>query len=93
MVKNPLTPIAMILTLLSIFVISKVQKKTPNENLGKVMSIIMAVANCTTPIGQMIYGIAFETFQTRLYLPILFISILLFISAAVTQSSLKNEAS
>lgn len=55
-------PISFILTLLSIFVISKVQKKTSNENLGKVMAIIMAVAYCTTPIGQVVYGNILESF-------------------------------
>jgi len=84
-------PIAIILTLLSIFVISKVQKKTPNENLGKVMAIIMAVAQCTTPIGQVVYGVAFEAFSANVYLPILFVGVALLMMAGMTQRSLKNS--
>ncbi len=38
--------IAMIMTMIAIFVITAVQKRTPNENLGKVMAIITAVAQC-----------------------------------------------
>jgi MFS family permease len=84
-------PIAMILTLLSIFLMSKVQKKTPNENLGKVMAIIMAVAHCTSPIGQIIYGEAFEAFQTNVWAPVLFISAAMFVVATAAQRILKNE--
>lgn len=84
-------PIAVILMLLDIFVISKVQKKTSNENLGKVMAIMMAVAQCAAPIGQIIYGIAFETFSESIYLPVFFISAILLVVAVVTQRGLKNE--
>ena len=84
-------PIAVILMLLDIFVISKVQKKTPNENLGKVMAIIMAVSQCAAPIGQVIYGVAFEAFHASVYLPIFFISAVLLVMAGVTQRSLKSE--
>ncbi|MFR3752078.1 MAG: hypothetical protein ACLTW9_06335 [Enterocloster sp.] len=50
-------PIAMIMTIISIFVITKVQKETPNENLGKVMAIITAVSRTRLPgpIGLRIY--------------------------------------
>jgi len=84
-------PIAVILMLLDIFIISKVQKKTPNENLGKVMAIVMAVAQCAAPIGQVIYGGAFEAFHASVYLPVFFISAVLLVMAGVTQRSLKSE--
>ena len=74
-----------------IFVISNVQKKTNNENLGKVMAIIMAVSQCVAPLGQVIYGVVFETFRISIYQPILVISIILFVVAAITQHNLKNE--
>ncbi|WP_459503220.1 MFS transporter [Bacillus sp. C1] len=83
--------IAMIMTIISIFVITFVQKKTPNENLGKVMAIITAVAQCMAPIGQVIYGVMFETFSFRVYLPILFVSLLVIVIALVTKKILQNE--
>lgn len=84
-------PIAAILMLLDIFVISNVQKKTPNENLGKVMAIIIAVSQCAAPIGQAIYGVAFEAFHASVYWPVLLISAVLLVVAGVTQRSLRNE--
>ena len=65
-------PIAMIMTIISIFVITKVQKETPNENLGKVMAIITAVSQCAAPLGQLVCGFIFQTFPARIYLPALF---------------------
>lgn len=62
-------PAAMIMTMLSIYVIAKVQKKTPNENLGKVMAIITAVSQCAAPIGQLLYGALFKIFSTRVFIP------------------------
>ena len=58
-------------TILSIFVITSVQKVTPNEILGKVMAIIMAASQCAAPIGMAIYGVAFEQFHNMVYVPVL----------------------
>ncbi|MDR1606439.1 MAG: MFS transporter [Streptococcaceae bacterium] len=64
-------PLSACLSIVSIFAISKIQKITPSKNLGKVMSIIMATAQCVAPIGQILYGIGFETFQDSAYIPII----------------------
>ena len=58
-------------TILSIFVITVVQKVTPNEILGKIMGIIMAAAGCAAPLGMALYGLAFEQFNNAAYVPIL----------------------
>lgn len=60
-------PIAMALTMISIFVLTRVQKQTPNDLLGKVMAIIMAVAQIAAPVGQIVYGKLFETFSLQVY--------------------------
>lgn len=83
--------IAMALTIISIFVITVVQKKTPNENLGKVMAIIMAVSQCMAPVGQVIYGLVFEAFSMRMYVPTLLVSSAMILIAAVTKKILRNE--
>ncbi|MBE5106404.1 MFS transporter [Bacillus thuringiensis] len=83
--------IAMIMTIVSIYVITVVQKNTPNENLGKVMAIITAVSQCMAPIGQIVYGFMFEGFSLKIYLPILCISFILIILAFVTKKILRNE--
>ncbi len=67
-------PIAAICTILSIYIISLVQKETPNEMLGKVMAICMAVAQCAAPLGQLVYGFMFQAFRSAVYLPILTVS-------------------
>ncbi len=63
--------ITLLVTAISIFVITSVQMKTPNEMLGKVMAIIMAVSQCAAPFGQAMYGFAFEQFKTVVYIPVL----------------------
>lgn len=83
-------PISAMLSVLSIFLVSKVQKKTPNEMLGRVMSIIIAAAQCSSPIGQILYGNILETFSTNLYIPILVVCGITIIIAAWTKHSFKN---
>ncbi|MGL4484725.1 MAG: hypothetical protein ACRCUS_07210, partial [Anaerovoracaceae bacterium] len=84
-------PVAMILTILSIFVVSKVQKITPNENLGKVMAIVIAVAQCAAPIGQVLYGYMFEFFRLSTYVPILIVNFALLLISVFAWGILRNE--
>ncbi len=84
-------PIAMIMTMLSIFVIAKVQKVTPNENLGKVMAIIMAVAQCAAPLGQLIYGFLFEAFSASVFIPTLVLAVLMLGFSVFTRQITRNE--
>jgi len=84
-------PIAMILTITSIFVITAVQKKTSNEYLGKVMAIMMAVAQCTSPVGQFVYGILFREFSNTVYIPILLVSVVMLALSLLSRKMLKNE--
>jgi len=86
-------PIATVATILSIFIIAKVQKVTPNENLGKVMAIIMAVAQCAAPLGQVIYGVLFKSFSTTLYILVLAVSLIMLVIAGISRRILKNEVS
>ncbi|KMY32960.1 ABC transporter permease [Lysinibacillus xylanilyticus] len=85
--------IAMIMTIISIYVITVVQKETPNENLGKVMAIIIAVSQCMAPIGQILYGVLFEAFSVKVYVPILIISIVMVVMAIATKRILRFEKS
>lgn len=85
--------IAMIMTIISIYVITVVQKETPNENLGKVMAIIIAVSQCMAPIGQILYGVLFEAFSVKVYVPILIISIVMVVMAIATKRILRFENS
>lgn len=82
----------MIMTIISIFVITKVQKETPNENLGKVMAIITAVSQCAAPLGQLVCGFIFQTFPAGIYLPALFTCIAMaVISLAAQEVMVRNR--
>ncbi|MGE7839543.1 MFS transporter [Lysinibacillus sp. NPDC093712] len=83
--------IAMVMTIISIFVITIVQKKTPNENLGKVMAIIMAVSQCMAPIGQILYGLLFEAFSLKVYVPILFICCAMLLMTVATKKIWRHD--
>ncbi len=47
-------------SLASVMIISFVQSETAENMIGKVMSFVMAVGMIASPLGQVIYGIAFE---------------------------------
>lgn len=85
-------PIATATTVLSIFIITKVQKVTPNEYLGKVMAIIMAVAQCAAPLGQIVYGITFQRFKSTLYIPMIAVGLIMVTITVFSQRILRNEA-
>jgi MFS family permease len=78
-------------TILSIFVIVRIQTKTPGANLGKVMAIIMATAQCAAPIGQFGYGLAFESFSGAKYLPLLLAGGISVVIAFFGKAILRNE--
>jgi len=84
--------IAMMMTIISIYVMTLVQKETPNENLGKVMAIIMAVSQCMAPIGQMVYGLLFEVFQVNIFIPILIICVVMLLLAVLTNRFWRVQA-
>jgi len=63
--------VVVLATVISIFIITLVQKATPNEMLGKVMAIIMAVSQCATPLGMALYGLVFELFSRAVFVPVL----------------------
>ncbi|MCL2081183.1 MAG: MFS transporter [Oscillospiraceae bacterium] len=83
--------IAVTATVINIFVITKVQLVTPNENLGKVMAIIVAAAQCAAPLGQIIYGVAFEIFSASLYIPIAAVGVLMTGLTVLSHRLLRSE--
>lgn len=55
------------------------------------MAIIIAVAQCAALLGQVIYGIIFESFSDMLYFPILAVSLLMFVIAFVARRMFASE--
>lgn len=84
-------PIIMIITMLSVYFISVVQKYTPNHIMGKVMAIIMAVAQCAAPIGQLFYGQLFEFYKQDAYFVVLIMLVSVIALAMIAKTYLKQE--
>lgn len=80
--------LVLLVTVISIFAITSIQKETPNELLGKVMAIVMAVAQCVAPLGQALYGIAFEHFNAAVFVPVLFACFLTIVIAFLAKAML-----
>ena len=44
----------------SVEIIACVQRAAPTELCGKVLSVVYMVLSCATPIGQLVYGVAYD---------------------------------
>lgn len=55
-------------TILTIMLITYVQKVTPEHLLGKVMALLTCLVMCGHPIGQLVYGWVLELLQGRVYI-------------------------
>lgn len=76
-------PIAVMVTQLSIFVVTAIQKETPNDLLGKVMATITAVSQSAAPLGQLLYGGLFAALKGAIYVPLLIIGVIVFLIGLV----------
>lgn len=52
----------------SIFALSVIQQLTPNNMIGKVMAYTTTFSLCTLPLGQIIYGLLFDTYTNAVYI-------------------------
>ena len=52
----------------SIFAISFIQQKTPNNTIGKVMAYVATISMCAQPLGQIVYGLLFDNITVQLIL-------------------------
>ncbi len=56
-----------VVSIVSVFVVSLIQQRTPNHLIGKVMAYTSAVTLCVQPIGQIVYGFLFDRFHSTVY--------------------------
>jgi len=78
----------------SIFALSIIQQKTPNELIGKIMAYVATITMCAQPLGQMVYGVLFDNFSDSLYLILILtglITCIIGISSKRTFSNLDNQ--
>ena len=57
------------------------------------MAIIMAVAQCAAPLGQVIYGVALKSFSAMLYIPVLAVGLMMLFIADISRRILRSEMS
>ena len=78
----------LLLTLHTIFQIqmmSYLQILTPKDLVGKVISCFMCLVMCTIPLGQVIYGFAFEHIGNGIYLLFYGVGILMIVVSILTR--------
>lgn len=55
------------ISIFSIFAVSLIQQRTPNNLIGKVMAYTSTITLCVQPIGQIVYGFLFDKFSNTAY--------------------------
>lgn len=66
--------IGVMLSAISVYMISLIQRITPKENLGKIMATVVAVCQCAVPLGQLLMGLLFKQTTAAVFIPLLVIS-------------------
>ena len=80
-------------TIFTITLFAAIQRQTPSHLLGKIMAMIIAVSNCSQPIGQTLYGIAFDRCQNPPWIVMCVSAVLaVFISTYSKRVFIKLEA-
>lgn len=71
-------------TMFSVQMMATVQSQTPPHLVGKVLALMISLAMCAQPLGQALYGFAFEQFSNHISLILLAAGVL---SALIATSS------
>lgn len=66
-------------TLFVVQIYTMVQKQTPPQLVGKIMAALISIAMCGQPIGQAIYGILFDVFESRTWIVLIVAAIAAFL--------------
>ncbi len=73
--------IAAAVTIFTVIMMSFIQRQTPDHLIGKVISYILVISQCTLPFGQAIYGFVFEHFIYSINLIVLLTAIFSILTA------------
>ncbi len=63
-------------TVFSVQTLAAVQTTTPPQLVGKVLALMMAISMSAQPVGQAIYGVVFDAYQTRPEMILLVVALL-----------------
>ncbi len=77
-------------TMFSVQMIAAVQIKTPPDLVGKVIAVMISLSMCAQPIGQTIYGVAFDQFSNHIGIILLVVAILSAAVSLISKEIFKN---
>lgn len=77
-------------TIFSIQLITYVQIITPQDLVGKIMSVAICMGMCATPIGQALYGWFFDAVSDKFYMIFFAAAVVSCAIALVSRKSFKN---
>ena len=68
-------------TLFVVQIYTMVQEQTPPQLVGKIMAASISIAMCGQPIGQAIYGVLFDIFESRTWIVLIVAAVAAFLIA------------
>lgn len=68
-------------TLFVVQIYTMVQEQTPPQLVGKIMAALISIARCGQPIGQAIYGVLFDIFESRTWIVLIIAAVAAFLIA------------
>jgi MFS family permease len=84
--------ISLLISMVSVFVMTELQKKTPGGMLGKVMAIFTTVCQCVAPLGQLLYGAMINQFSGAVFIPAFIAGALTLLTSIAIKSRLQSAA-
>lgn len=78
------------ITVFTVIMMSFIQRQTPDHLIGKVISYILVISQCTLPFGQAVYGFVFEKFIYSINL-IVFLTAVFSIFIAIYSKNIFSE--
>ena len=78
-------------TVFTVEMLSFIQTETPQNMIGKVIAVILAVSMCAQPLGNALYGVLFEACKGIEYAVVLFSGALSLAVALGTRNVFKNK--
>ncbi len=78
-------------TVFTVEMLSFIQAETPQNMIGKVIAVILAVSMCAQPLGNALYGVLFEACKGIEYAVVLFSGVLSLAVALGTRNVFKNK--
>ncbi len=78
-------------TIFTVRMMSFIQAETPQNLVGKVISVVLTVSMCAQPLGNAFYGILFELCKGSEYIVVLFSGVISLLIAAIYAKSMHEK--